>query len=68
MVVRVEKKPPWFSSSFALYCLSGSRGCEGGEHLQLHVRGDKNNRFFGASRFSLKRFRLDADKLIIFLN
>ena len=28
-------------------------------------RGGKNNRFFDASRFSLERVRLDADKLII---
>ena len=29
------------------------------------TRGGKNNRFFDASRFSLERFCLDADQLII---
>jgi hypothetical protein len=32
------------------------------------TRGGKNNRFFDASRFSLERFFLEADKLIIRIN
>ena len=32
--------------------------------IQRSVRGGKYNRFFDASRFSLERFRLNADKLI----
>ena len=33
--------------------------------VRLDTRAGKHNRFFDASRFSLKRFCLDADKLII---
>ena len=32
---------------------------------KLVTRGGKNNRFFNATQFSLERFRLDADKLLI---